>query len=950
MSASISRPASTTTASSSATDPPATTAPVPLATAPLTSALAMSASPVGALDTLTMAIYGLQRQMGQFAARLSDIEARPLLALLNQPNAAVVAPVDSMDSMNMGMDSMDMGGGFGRLPARRRKVRSDELTGAVRATALGPRARYASDCLARVTDEHGLYDGIYNNYSYRAADPFDFDGEHWPYHKVSILPVKRSHTASTSVASAASASAAAAANPTRHASPDATRVDPVVAAAPAAPAADTPPNAAPAAETAPRVAAAAPDSAPKIVIVPPKVGRSAPAAASAMPWASPYQRLAARRSTLLRGSMRPAGTVSSTKGMMWTCGLSGGSGSVVSAPKAAALGMYCRDMTAKASKMDPVIGRDDEIDRIVCILCRRTKNSAMLVGAPGVGKTAIAEGLAQRIVAGAVPAALAGARVVEVDLGAMVAGTKYRGTFEERIKKVIEEVVLFIDEVHMLLGAGQSKGGSMDGANLLKPALARGRIRCVGATAFNEHRKYVENDAAFERRFQKVHVEEPSLLATIAILQGLKEKYEEHHGAEIQDAAIVAAARLANCYITGRQFPDKAIDLIDEACATARMQTDNILKGSSTQHVSENATKEAIVSPGQVAEVVSRWTGTPVNTLDQDEKEKLMCLADRLRERVVGQEAAVNLVAQTVLRQLAKALAEQLFDSEKMLIRFDMTEFVGSHSVLRLIGAPPSYHGHQDGGQLTEKVRQRPYNVILFDEIEKADPAVFNVLLQLLDDGVLTDGKGRTVDFKNTIIIMTSNLGAQYLMKAMAGEKSMEAARGFVIEQAQKHFRPEFLNRLSELVIFEPLSQDKLREVAKVQMKGIIARAADKGITLSASDAALDVVLSESHNPLYGARPIRRWLQKNVMTNLSEMLFRGEIDVDTAAIIEASEDKKDLKYEVVKNTSERQARRQDKMPLVGTPCDSESDDDVKIIIAPTAKKMKGVAIPTSPGK
>ncbi|PUZ75966.1 hypothetical protein GQ55_1G252700 [Panicum hallii var. hallii] len=699
-----------------------------------------------------------------------------------------------------------------------------------------------------------------------------------------------------------------------------------------------------------------------------------------MPWASPYQRLAARRSTLLRGSMRPAGTVSSTKGMMWTGGLSGGSGSVVSAPKAAALGMYCRDMTAKASKMDPVIGRDDEIDRIVCILCRRTKNSAMLVGAPGVGKTAIAEGLAQRIVAGAVPAALAGARVVEVDLGAMVAGTKYRGMFEERIKKVIEEaeaadgkVVLFIDEVHMLLGAGQSKGGSMDGANLLKPALARGRICCVGATTFDEHRKYVENDAAFERRFQKVHVQEPSLLATIAILQGLKAKYEEHHGTEIQDAAIVAAARLANRYITGRQFPDKAIDLIDEACATARMQTHNILKGSSTQHVSENATKEAIVSPGQVAEVVSRWTGIPVNTLlDQDEKEKLMCLADRLRERVVGQEAAVNLVAQTVLRsragldqpgqpigsflflgstgvgktELAKALAEQLFDSEKMLIRFDMTEFVGSHSVLRLIGAPPSYHGHQDGGQLTEKVRQRPYSVILFDEIEKADPAVFNVLLQLLDDGVLTDGKGRTVDFKNTIIIMTSNLGAEYLMEAMAGEKSMEAARGFVIEQAQKHFRPEFLNRLSELVIFEPLSQDKLREVAKVQMKGIIARAADKGITLSASDAALDVVLSESHNLLYGARPIRRWLQKNVMTRLSEMLFRGEIDLDTTVIIEASEDQKDLKYEVVKNTSKRQARRQDKMPLVETPCDSQSDDDV----APTAKKMKGVAIPTSPGK
>ncbi|CAN6231941.1 unnamed protein product [Urochloa humidicola] len=637
-------------------------------------------------------------------------------------------------------------------------------------------------------------------------------------------------------------------------------------------------------------------------------------------------------------------------------------------------------MTAQAGKMDPVIGRDDEIDRIVCILCRRTKNSAMLVGAPGVGKTAIAEGLAQRIAAGAVPAALAGARVLEVDLGAMVAGTKYRGMFEERIKKVIEEaeaedsnVVLFIDEVHMLLGAGQTKGGSMDGANLLKPALACGCIRCVGATTFDEYRKYVEKDAAFERRFQKVHVKEPSVLATVAILQGLKAKYEEHHGTTIQDAAIVAAARLANRYITGRQFPDKAIDLVDEACATARMQTDNILKGSSTQHVSENSMKDAIVSPGQVAEVVSRWTGIPVNTLDQDEKEKLMRLADRLRERVVGQEAAVNLVAQAVLRsragldqpgqpigsflflgstgvgktELAKALAEQLFDSEKMLIRFDMTEFVGSHSVLRLIGAPPSYHGHEDGGQLTEKVRQRPYSVILFDEIEKADRAVFNVFLQLLDDGVLTDGKGRTVDFKNTIIIMTSNLGAEYLMEAMAGETSMEAARDLVVKQAQEHFRPEFLNRLSELVIFEPLSQDKLREVAKVQMKGIIARAGDKGITLSASDAALDVVLSESHNPLYGARPIRRWLQKNVMTKLSEMLFKGEIDVDTTVIIEASDDKKDLKYDVVENMSEHQDRRRDKMPVVEILSDTEDDMNPT---APIAKKMKGIAISSSPGK
>ncbi|CAL4968980.1 unnamed protein product [Urochloa decumbens] len=876
-----------------------------------------------------------------------------------------------MDKDNMDADGGSGGAprrddpiGPGRLLLRRRKVRVDGLAGPSRTAAFGPRAHYASDGLARVKHEPRYHDYDYYDhdyeYNYRdAANPFDFDDD-WPRERVlQILPSKRRHPASTSAAAAAASQA-------RYASPAIRRVGSGVPAAPATSATAAPPDAPPAAETVPPAAAPAPgDPVVTVINVQPNAGRPAPAASGVVPRAYPHQRLAARRSTLLPSSVRPVSSVSSTKGVIWNASPSGGLGSVVSAssaPKAAALGKYCRDMTAQAGKMDPVIGRDDEIDRIVCILCRRTKNSAMLVGAPGVGKTAIVEGLAQRIAAAAVPAALAGARVLEVDLGAMVAGTKYRGMFEERIKKVIEEaeaedsnVVLFIDEVHMLLGAGQSKGGSMDGANLLKPALARGCIRCVGATTFDECRKYVEKDAAFERRFQKVHVKEPSVLATIAILQGLKAKYEEHHGTTIQDAAILAAARLANRYITGRQFPDKAIDLIDEACATARMQTDNILKGSSTQHVSENSMKDATVSPGQVAEVVSRWTGIPVNTLDQDEKEKLMRLADRLRERVVGQEAAVNLVAQAVLRsragldqpgqpigsflflgstgvgktELAKALAEQLFDSEKMLIRFDMTEFVGSHSVLRLIGAPPSYHGHEDGGQLTEKVRQRPYSVILFDEIEKADPAVFHVFLQLLDDGVLTDGKGRTVDFKNTIIIMTSNLGAEYLMEAMADETSLDAARDLVIKQAQKHFRPEFLNRLSELVIFEPLSQDKLREVAKVQMKGIIARAGDKGITLSASDAALDVVLSESHNPLYGARPIRRWLQKNVMTKLSEMLFKGEIDVDTTVIIEASDDKKDLKYEVVENLSERQARRRDKMPLVEILSDTEEDINPK---------------------
>ncbi|XP_004954971.1 chaperone protein ClpB1 [Setaria italica] len=676
-----------------------------------------------------------------------------------------------------------------------------------------------------------------------------------------------------------------------------------------------------------------------------------PAALGAVPRETLYVQSAAQS-----GSMVPAN-------VSWAAAQLGRSGPVftLAAPKpqAPALEVYGRDMTAEAGNTDPVVGRDDVIDRVICVLCRRSKNSAVLVGAPGVGKTAVAEGLAQRIAAGNVPAALSGARVVELDLGAVMVGTTARGMVEERVRNVIKEaedangkVILFIDEMHLLLGVG---------ANLLKPALARGRIRCVGATTFDEHRKYVERDTAFERRFQKVHVPEPSLVATVAILQGLKKKFEEHHNTIIQDAAISAAVRLANRYITGRQFPDKAIDVIDEASAITRIQADNQLKGNNTHHSPVDTLKEAIVCPDQVAQVVSQFTGIPVNALAQDEKVKLMNLANRLQERVVGQEEAVNLVAQSVLRsragldqpgqpigsflflgstgvgktELAKALAEQLFDSEKMLIRFDMTEFVGSHSVLRLIGAPPSYHGYEEGGQLTEKVRQRPYSVILFDEIEKADPATFNVFLQLLDDGVLTDGKGRTVDFKNTIIIMTSNLGAEYLMKAMTGGKSMEAARELVIKQAEKHFKPEFLNRLSEIVIFEPLSQDNLRVVAYVQMKGIIARLADKGINISVSEAAIDVVLSESYNPLYGARPIRRWLQKNVMTKLSEMLVKGEVDADTTVIIDASEDMKDLRY-IVKN-----ARCPYKRPPLEISSDSDSDNDIDLN-APIEKKMKWI--------
>ncbi|XP_044392457.1 chaperone protein ClpB1-like [Triticum aestivum] len=557
---------------------------------------------------------------------------------------------------------------------------------------------------------------------------------------------------------------------------------------------------------------------------------------------------------------------------------------------------YGRDLTAlavTAGEADPVVGRDDEIDRVVRILCRRTKNCAALVGAAGVGKTAVAEGLAQRIAEGKVPKQLAGARLVELDLAAMVAGTRWRGMFEERMKNVISsaeasngKIILFIDEMHTLVGAGDYQRRN-DAANMLKPALARGRIRCVGATTFDEYRKHIEKDPALERRFQKVHVDEPSEQATIGILRGLKQRYEEHHGLQIQDAAIVAAAQLAGRYVTGRQFPDKGIDLIDEACTSS-------LEGS-----------EMIVGPDHIAQVVSRWTGIPIATLDQDEKVKLVHLAHRLHERVVGQYEAVNLVADTVLcsragldhpgqpigsflfvgltgvgkTELAKALAEQLFDEEKMLIRFDMSEYVSPGSVLRLVGAPPSYLGYEEGGQLTEKVRRRPYSVILFDEVEKAHHSVLNVLLQLLDDGVVTDGKGRNV--------------WEYFKPELLNRLSEVVVR--------KYFKPELLNRLSEIVIFEPLSHHQLKEIVNIQMKEIIVRVASKGISLVLKDAALDVILSESYNLMYGARPIKRWVEKNIITIICQMLVNGEADEDSIITIDAAMDKKGLKYQVAKN-------------------------------------------------
>jgi ATP-dependent Clp protease ATP-binding subunit ClpC len=624
-----------------------------------------------------------------------------------------------------------------------------------------------------------------------------------------------------------------------------------------------------------------------------------------------------------------------------------------------ALEKYSRDLTelARAGKLDPVIGRDEEIKRVMQILTRRTKNNPVIIGEVGVGKTAIAEGLAQKIVAGDVPDSLKGRRVLALDMGALVAGSKFRGEFEERLKAVMDEIrraqgeiVLFIDELHTVVGAGAAEG-AIDASNMLKPALARGELQAVGATTLDEYKKYVEKDRALERRFQPVYIDEPSVEDTIEMLKGLRPRYESHHKIKIADSAIEAAAKLSQRYVSDRHLPDKAIDLIDEAASKLRIDaessppevkeleqkiqqmTNEEEAASQRNDYKQAATLKArrlglekqheaakskwlkdkkiknVVDEEDIAELISKWTGIPVSRMLEGETEKLIHMEESIHLRVVGQDEAITAVSDAIRRaraglkdprrpigsfiflgptgvgktELARALAEFLFDDEEAMVRLDMSEYMEKHTVSRLIGAPPGYIGYEEGGQLTEAVRRRPYKVILFDEIEKAHPDVFNVLLQILEDGRLTDGHGRTVDFKNTVVIMTSNLGSQEFQRGSLGfrhemqsDSEQKRLRGEIESALKRTFRPEFLNRLDEVIIFRPLTEEQIRQIVDLQIKEVQKRLADRKITVVLTDAAKDYLAKTGFDPSFGARPLKRVIQREVENPLSKKILQGE--------------------------------------------------------------------------